>query len=77
MMRIGEHEARGTGGHRCPLPTVRDRGRPVLIVQSNPFNERAIATVIVAIATSNLALAQARGNLRIGRAQSGRPVHQL
>jgi mRNA interferase MazF len=47
--------------------------RPVLIVQSNPFNESAIATVIVAIMTSNLALAQARGNLRIGRAQSSLP----
>jgi mRNA interferase MazF len=45
----------------------------VLIVQSNPFNESAIATVIVAIVTSNLALAQARGNLRIGRAQSSLP----
>jgi mRNA interferase MazF len=34
--------------------------RPVLIVQSNPFNESRIATVIVAIVTSNLGLAQAR-----------------
>jgi mRNA interferase MazF len=59
------------------LPTPDGSGpglrRPVLIVQSNPFNESAIATVIVAIVTSNLALAQARGNLRIGRAQSGLP----
>jgi mRNA interferase MazF len=47
--------------------------RPVLIVQSNPFNESRIATVIVAIVTSNLGLAQARGNVRLSRSQSGLP----
>lgn len=47
--------------------------RPVLIVQSNPFNDSQIATVIVAIITSNLALARARGNVRVSRAQSGLP----
>jgi mRNA interferase MazF len=41
--------------------------RPVLIVQSNPFNESRIATVIVAVITSNLGLAQARGNVRLSR----------
>jgi mRNA interferase MazF len=45
--------------------------RPVLVVQSNPFNESRIATVVIAIITSNLALAEAPGNVRIGKADSG------
>lgn len=45
--------------------------RPVVIVQSNPFNDSRIATVVVAIITSNLALAQARGNVRVSRNHSG------
>ena len=43
------------------LPTPDGSGPgmrcPVLIVQSNPFNESRIATVIVAVVTSNLGLA--------------------
>ena len=45
--------------------------RPVVVVQSNPFNESRIATVIITIITSNLALAEAPGNVRIGKAESG------
>lgn len=45
--------------------------RPVLVIQSNPFNESRIATVIVVIVTSNIALADAPGNVRIGRIESG------
>jgi mRNA interferase MazF len=45
--------------------------RPVVIVQSNPFNQSRIATVIVAIVTSNLAIADAPGNVRIGKTESG------
>jgi len=45
--------------------------RPVLIVQSNPFNDSRIATVVVAIITSNLGLADAPGNVRIGKSESG------
>lgn len=45
--------------------------RPVLIVQSNPFNESRISTAIVAVITSNLALADAPGNVRTGKAESG------
>jgi mRNA interferase MazF len=57
------------------LPNPVDPGpgmrRPVLVIQSNPFNESRIATVIVAIITSNLVLADAPGNLRIGKSDSG------
>jgi len=41
------------------------------VVQSNPFNQSRIATVIVAVVTSNLALADAPGNVRIGKSESG------
>lgn len=58
-----------------PDPTGSGPGlrRPVLIVQSNPFNESRIATAIVAVVTSNLALAEAPGNVRIGKSESGLP----
>ena len=39
--------------------------RPVVIVQSDSFNESRINTVIVAIITSNLILAAAPGNVMI------------
>ena len=45
--------------------------RPVLVVQANPFNASRIATVIVATVTSNLALAEAPGNVRIAKSDSG------
>ena len=56
-----------------PAPTGSGPGfrRPVVVVQSNPFNQSRIATAIVAIVTSNLALADAPGNVRVGKAESG------
>ena len=45
--------------------------RPVLVIQSNAFNDSALATVIVAVITSNLALTAAPGNVRISKAVSG------
>ncbi len=45
--------------------------RPVLVVQSNAFNDSKISTVLVAVITSNLALADAPGNLRISKSDSG------
>ena len=47
--------------------------RPVLIIQSKPFNESRIATVLVAVITSNLALGEAPGNVRLSKSQSGLP----
>ena len=56
-----------------PPPTGSRPGfrRPVLVVQSNPFNESRIGTVIVAAITSNIGLADAPGNVRIGKSDSG------
>jgi mRNA interferase MazF len=58
-----------------PEPTGSGPGlrRPVLVIQSNPFNESRIATVIVAVVTSNLALADAPGNVRLNKSESGLP----
>lgn len=47
--------------------------RPVLVVQADPFNASRIATVIVATVTSNLVLAEAPGNVRIAKSDSGLP----
>jgi len=56
-----------------PDPTGSGPGfrRPVLLVQANPFNDSRLATAIVAVITSNLALADAPGNVRIGKSDSG------
>ncbi len=43
---------------------------PVLVIQSNSFNDSRIATVIVAVLTSNLALAEAQGNVRLAKSES-------
>ncbi len=40
--------------------------RPVVIVQSDNFNKSKIQTVIVAVITSNLNLAKAPGNIKLG-----------
>ena len=45
--------------------------RPILIIQSNPFNDSRISTASVAVISSNLALAEAPGNVRIGKVESG------
>jgi mRNA interferase MazF len=45
--------------------------RPVLVVQSNAFNRSAIATVVVAVITSNLRLAEAPGNVLLAKREGG------
>lgn len=47
--------------------------RPVLVVQSNPFNVSRISTVVVVTMTSNLGLAEAPGNVRVAKSDSGLP----
>ncbi|MEO6079578.1 MAG: type II toxin-antitoxin system PemK/MazF family toxin [Steroidobacteraceae bacterium] len=56
-----------------PAPTGSGPGfrRPVVIVQSNPFNQSQISTVIVAVVTSNLNIANSPGNVRVGKSESG------
>jgi len=45
--------------------------RPVLIIQSDDFNRSNINTVLCAVITSNLTLANAPGNVRISSRSSG------
>ena len=45
--------------------------RPVLIVQADAFNRSKIGTVVVAVLTSNLALAAAPGNVEVSRRDTG------
>jgi len=45
--------------------------RPVIIIQSNDFNDSQIKTVIVVTVTSNLRLALAPGNVMLKKKQTG------
>ena len=58
-----------------PSPRGSEPGgrRPVLVVQSDAFNESRIRTVVVAIITSNTRLAKAPGNVPLTTKQSGLP----
>lgn len=58
-----------------PEPTGSGPGyrRPVLVIQSNAFNQSRINTVVVAVVTSNLALAEAPGNVRLAKSDAGLP----
>jgi len=47
--------------------------RPVLVIQSNPFNLSRISTVVVSVISSNLALVEAPGNVRLSKNDSGLP----
>ncbi len=67
-MRRGEIWWASLGAPRGSEPGYR---RPVVIVQSNDFNKSRISTVVVAVITSNLKLAQAPGNFRISARSSG------
>ena len=51
--------------------------RPVVVVQSDPFNRSRIQTVIVAVITSNMRLAEAPGNVRLTRRQSRLPKESV
>ena len=47
--------------------------RPVLLVQADAFNQSRLATAVVAVITSNMALAAAPGNVIIRAQDSGLP----
>lgn len=55
-----------------PVPRGSEPGfrRPVVIVQSDPFNRSRIRTVIAAVISSNVRLADAPGNVALSRRQS-------
>ena len=56
-----------------PTGSGPEARRPVLVVQADEFNESRIRTVIVAVITSNLRLAEAPGNVRCRRGETRLP----
>jgi mRNA interferase MazF len=58
-----------------PTPEASEPGyrRPLLIMQSDDFNLSRISTVIAAVITSNLRLADAPGNVTLSKKESGLP----
>ncbi len=58
-----------------PEPTGSMPGyrRPVVIIQADAFNRSQINTVLVAVITSNVRLAQAPGNVLLAAKRSGLP----
>lgn len=63
------------------LPTPRGSGpgyrRPVLVIQADAFNRSRISTVVAVVLTSNTRLAQAPGNVVLGRGDSGLPKRSV
>ena len=58
-----------------PAPTGSEPGyrRPVLVIQSDEFNQSRIATVIAVVITSNVRLSQASGNIFMPQRATGLP----
>ena len=58
-----------------PEPVASEPGyrRPVLIVQSDDFNRSRIQTVISVVLTTNLRLAEARGNVLVTKEDTTLP----
>lgn len=57
----------------APVASEPGFGRPLLVIQSNDFNQSRINTVIAVVITSNLRLADAPGNVLLSKKESGLP----
>lgn len=62
-----------------PAPRGSEPGyrRPVVIVQTDPFNQSTIATVVAVAFTSNLERAAAPGNVLCGKQDTGLSVDSV
>ncbi len=67
-MKKGEVWWASLGEPRGSEPGYR---RPVVIVSANEFNTSGIKTIIVAVITSNMHLADAPGNFSVSKRDSG------
>lgn len=56
-----------------PGDSTPGKRRPVLVVQADEYNASRIATVLIAIVTSNLAVADWPGNVLLTAAAAGLP----
>jgi mRNA interferase MazF len=56
-----------------PEPHASEPGyrRPVIVIQADAFNASQLSTVVVLAITSNLRLADAPGNVRLKKAETG------
>ena len=70
VMKRGEIWWATLGEPKASEPGYR---RPVLIIQSDEFNQSAIRTVVCVAISSNLNLASAPGNVHISSRASGLP----
>lgn len=73
-MKRGEIWWATLSGPRGSEPGFR---RPVLIVQSDAFNDSRIRTVVAVVVTSNLRLANAPGNVELSTKQSRLPKRSV
>jgi len=62
-----------------PAPVASEPGfrRPLLVMQSNDFNQSRISTIIAVVITSNLRLADAPGNVMLAKKESGLPKQSV
>jgi mRNA interferase MazF len=62
-----------------PIPHGSEPGyrRPVVVIQSDAFNQSRVQTVIAAAITSNVKIAGAPGNVKLTRRQSGLPQESV
>lgn len=70
MIERGEIHWADLGTPLGSRPAMR---RPVLLVQSDPYNRSRLATAIVAVITSNASLAAMPGNVFLPATASGLP----
>lgn len=56
-----------------PVGSSPGYARPILVVQSNRFNESAINTVVIAVVSKNIGLLESEGNVLLKKSQSGLP----
>lgn len=56
-----------------PVGSRPAKRRPVIVVQSRPYNASRLATVVVAVITSNTALATMPGNVFLPAVATGLP----
>jgi mRNA interferase MazF len=57
----------------APSGSRPSKSRPVLVIQSDPYNTSRLATVIAAVITSNTALAAMPGNVFLPAVATGLP----
>ncbi|MEN6475707.1 MAG: type II toxin-antitoxin system PemK/MazF family toxin [Syntrophaceae bacterium] len=61
----------------APAASEPDFRRPLLVMQSNDFNQSRISTIIAVVITSNLRLADAPGNVLLSKKESGLPKQSV